>query len=992
MAEATLQVVIKGRDQLSGALAGVNKSLKTLGKVALGVGAAGVAAVGAAAFKATKDFASFQQGMNEVFTLMPNISGEAMGEMTDQVKDLATEFGVMPEEVVPALYQSISAGVPADNVFTFLETAQKAAAGGVTDLETAVDGISSTVNAYGEDIINAGEASDLMFTAVRLGKTTFEELSGSLADVNPLASGMGVNFGDVTAALATMTSQGTSTNVATTQLRSALQELGKQGTQVGDIFQETAGVSFTDFIAEGGNMVDAMGILEQASADTGVPIQDMFTNVRGGLAAMQLTGAGAESFAENLAEMEGAAGATDAAFERMNGGLQATFNRIKSTFKVALLDFAEAFGPLLEQAADFAEDALPKIGDVINNVVVPAVEEVVSFIQGFFSALQEGQDPINAAIDSFLTWTNVGENLSEGVFNIVMQISNLWNRIKALMAPIIEAVGRFVEWKDVLLGLGIAVGIAIAAIVGPLVIAAAKIGLIFAGLVAVIAVVRNAWENNWGGIQDKVRAVIAFIVPLVRDAVDNIRTFWAENGAAIIAGVQEAWGQVEEAINTAIIRVQTIIANALSAIETFWDQHGTTIIATILTAWTVIQATISSAIAVIRPAITQFVDNAREALASFGPAIEDLKSLWDSLKPVITVVAGIIGAVVLAAVAIAVGALQGLALAVGPVIEAFTGMVSLVANLLRSFVTGLTNTFKIIVALIKGDTDRAKEIWRENWDETLGIITQIGQNIKQVISGLVNAVVNFIAGLVAGVIGFFQNLSDALVGGSIIPDMVNAIVEFISGLVDSFIGLVSGLVGSVITLFGDMWNAVKEAFDTAKTELLEKATAIKDSILKAIDVASEFAAVGVNLITSLANALWNRATTYLKQKAQGVASLLPTWVKELLGIASESSVFAEIGRNVGTGLASGILGTEGEVKRAVGQLVGAAMVPSIGGSIPVSMGAGAARAGAVAAGSTLNMNVDARGAGPRERMQLQGSLRRGLREAGIQADLRRRVG
>src|SRR5258707_1301082 len=83
-----------------------------------------------------------------------------------------------------------------------------AAVGGVTSLETAVDGISSTVNAYGDKVITATQASDLMFTAVKVGKTTFDELSKSLFNVNPAAAALGVKFQDVTAALASMTAQG----------------------------------------------------------------------------------------------------------------------------------------------------------------------------------------------------------------------------------------------------------------------------------------------------------------------------------------------------------------------------------------------------------------------------------------------------------------------------------------------------------------------------------------------------------------------------------------------------------------------------------------------------------------------------------------------------------------------------------------------------------------------------------------------------------------
>jgi TP901 family phage tail tape measure protein len=276
-----------------------SKGLAGLQKVGLaaaaGVGVA-AAAVTAFAVSSAKDFLQFQDGMNEVFTLLPGITEDAMSAMSDSVLQTAQDIGRMPEEVIPALYQSLSAGVPQDNVFSFLEQAHMAALGGVTDLETAVDGITSVINAYGTDVIGAGEASDLMFTAVRLGKTTFGELAGSLSKVTPLASAMGIGFEDITAAMATMTSQGTPTAVATTQLSRLFQELGTAGTEVSDVFEEVAGESFLDFIEGGGNVADALKLVQEGADAAGMPMQDMFGSIQAGMAALQLSGKGMESF------------------------------------------------------------------------------------------------------------------------------------------------------------------------------------------------------------------------------------------------------------------------------------------------------------------------------------------------------------------------------------------------------------------------------------------------------------------------------------------------------------------------------------------------------------------------------------------------------------------------------------------------------------------------------------------------------------------------
>lgn len=244
-------VVVAGAVAATAAIAALGAGIVILIDQMFGIGKAGLEA-----------FIPFQKGMLEVFSLMPGMSEKAMGEMTGDIKDFAKEFGVLPDKAIPALYEALSAGVPQDNVFEFLETAQKAAVGGVTELEVAVDGLSSVVNAYGSDVIDHAKASDIMFQTVKLGKTTFDELSASIYNVVPVAASMGLKFEDVGAALAAMTAQGVPTSVATTQLRQLLIELNTAGTDVSDSFLALSGKTFQEFIAEGHNLQDALKVIE----------------------------------------------------------------------------------------------------------------------------------------------------------------------------------------------------------------------------------------------------------------------------------------------------------------------------------------------------------------------------------------------------------------------------------------------------------------------------------------------------------------------------------------------------------------------------------------------------------------------------------------------------------------------------------------------------------------------------------------------------------
>ena len=342
-----------------------------------------IAAAAAGIAVLSREAKSFKDRMNEVFTLLPGISGEAMEQMSSQTKQFAKDFGVLPESVVPALYQAISAGVPKENVFDFLATAQKAAIGGVSNLKTSVDGISSVVNAYGADVLSATQASDLMFTAVRKGKTDFTQLSQSLFNVIPTASALNVEFGNVTAALATITAAGTPTSVATTQLRQLFVELSKDGGKAAVAFEQISGKSFKDFIAGGKNVQDALILMEKAAAKNNVGINDLFGSVEAGNAALGLTGKRAQSFTENLNDMANAVGATDKAFETMNKDRQ--LEKIQAELVVLRLEVAEKFLPIIN------DSLIPIFRENLMPVLKGAADGIANLAEWFSSLDKETQ-------------------------------------------------------------------------------------------------------------------------------------------------------------------------------------------------------------------------------------------------------------------------------------------------------------------------------------------------------------------------------------------------------------------------------------------------------------------------------------------------------------------------------------------------------------------------------------------------------------------------
>ena len=453
--------------QMGNKLQSVGASVSSMGSSLTKGITAPLVAAGAGIAVVANSAVGFEKQMAEVFTLLPDLSQEGMGRMTADTLEFSKELGVTTNQAVPALYQAISAGVPKENVFDFLTVAQKAAVGGVTELETAVDGISSVINAYGTDVLSASEASDLMFTAVKLGKTTFEELSKSLYNVIPTASALGVEFGDVTAAIAAMTVQGTPTSVATTQMRQLLVELSKEGSATSDVFKEIAGLSFREFIAQGGNTQEALQLLEQYAKKSGVGINDLFSSVEAGNAALALTGKGTDVFTKDLEAMAAATGSTQAAYETMDDTVARSMEKIKAELNALMIELGDEFLPILK------DDILPIVKDTLvpflTGTVAPALKSLIKL------------------------FTDMPALLQLAIVGITGLLAAL-GPVLMIVGPLISGIGSLLTIIGGAGGLSAIIG-GLGATLGGLAAAAAPVLLVLAALAAMAYLIYKNWDT-----------------------------------------------------------------------------------------------------------------------------------------------------------------------------------------------------------------------------------------------------------------------------------------------------------------------------------------------------------------------------------------------------------------------------------------------------------------------------------------------------------------
>ena len=320
-----------------GYLSGMSRNTGMAGMAVTGAlsGNAAFAAAGmGAAFagfagSAISEFIMLEKKWAEVTTLMPTLHKEALDKMKGQIDEFARESGTTLADAYNATYQAVSAGVDPTRTKEFLEVAHMAAAAGVTDLTTSVNGLTNALNAYGLETTETLKLSDDMFTAVRLGKTTFGEMAASLGMVMPIASSLNTEFQELTAASAALTAAGNTQAMAATQIRSALVALAKD-TEARNLFESVTGMTYPEFQQQGGTLQEALKIIVDEANRLGVDIPKAFGRVEATTAALVLAGEGAEIFNQGMANT---VGATEEAFKVMSETTDYRLNIIKSQWE-----------------------------------------------------------------------------------------------------------------------------------------------------------------------------------------------------------------------------------------------------------------------------------------------------------------------------------------------------------------------------------------------------------------------------------------------------------------------------------------------------------------------------------------------------------------------------------------------------------------------------------------------------------------------------------
>lgn len=339
LASAYVQI-IPSADGISGKLAEVmggeaasagkisGKSLgsalvRTLTKV---VAAAGIGKMLQSAFTGGT---AFESAMAKVGTIA-DTAKVPLKSLSSQVLQVSGDMHIGANEIAEAAYQAISAGQDTGNAVAFAGQASMLATAGFTSTTSAVDILTTALNAYGKGADEAGHVSDVLLTTQNLGKTSVDELAGSMGRVIPLAAAYNVSLENLSSGLAIMTANGIATAEASTYTKSMLNELGDTGSSVGKILKQQTGKSFSELNADGKSLGDVLQVLYDSVGGNATKFAGLWSSVEAGTGALSLASSGADKFNGVLQQMQADSGATQTAYDTMTNTMAYKLDGVKT--------------------------------------------------------------------------------------------------------------------------------------------------------------------------------------------------------------------------------------------------------------------------------------------------------------------------------------------------------------------------------------------------------------------------------------------------------------------------------------------------------------------------------------------------------------------------------------------------------------------------------------------------------------------------------------
>ena len=268
-------------------------------------------------------------------------------------------------ELLAASYDVASAGFTnAADAAEVLEASAKGAVGGMSDLGTVSDAVTSVLNAFGKDAKESTKIVDGFIQTQNDGKIIVAQYARQIGRIAPTASAAGISIDELNAAIATITAQGVPVEQTFTGLNQAIVSILKPTGEAEKIAKKL-GISFNAAALESKGFE---GILAEiaASGATTDQLAKLFGSVEAMKAVFPLINDDLVKFNENLVNQQNAAGASSDAMDTMNSTLSQQFSNTTKQIGNLVRALDEVLGPALKGTLSIVDNLVSSAAEALS--------------------------------------------------------------------------------------------------------------------------------------------------------------------------------------------------------------------------------------------------------------------------------------------------------------------------------------------------------------------------------------------------------------------------------------------------------------------------------------------------------------------------------------------------------------------------------------------------------------------------------------------------
>lgn len=662
------------------------------------------AVVGTALGASVKGASDFTDGMSKMSTLF-DTTQTSVSDLSKEFLSLSNKTGLSATELAEAGYQALSAGQTVEDVAGFVETAGNLAKAGFTTTTTAVDVLTTAINAYGAEAGTAEEISNKLVRTQNLGKTTVDELASSMGKIIPTASSMGVNIDNLTSGYVSLTKQGIATAEATTYMNSMLNELGDSGTKLGGVLQAKTGKSFQELMDEGYSLADVLQITKDYADENNIAYNELWGSAEAGKAGLAILNGGVEEFNSTVETMASDTNDVGEALDKLNTP------SVKA-----------------KKALNQIKNSGIELGTSLLTALLPTIDKVASGVEKvttWFSGLDDGTKNVIGAIMAFVAGLSpvlmVGGKVVKGVGTCIKLIPKIKTAISAVSGGF-KALWALLSANPIVLIIG-----AIVALVA---------GFIY--LWNTSETFRNFWINLWNSVKEIVSSVVSAVVTFFTDLWNQIVTIFT----SIAETVSAVWETIKNAVQVGIMVIVEILNLAFTLITLpfrfIWENCKDIIIAV----WEAIKTVITDRINTIKTILTVVMNAIRTVIST----------AWNAIKSVITTVLNAIRSVVSSV-------WNAIKSVVTTVLNAIKSVISTVWNSIKSVVTSVMNAIKTTISNV---WNSAKSVVTNAINGIKTTISTGLNNAKSTVTSVLNAIKSKFSSIMDGAKNIVSNGINAI--------------------------------------------------------------------------------------------------------------------------------------------------------------------------------------------------------------------------------------